>query len=164
MATDVKTVAYYIVSETAGVGSQGYGLYRREVDRAVTRYADSMGNTDALNAQGVLLAPEVIAVEYRYFDGTEWSSEWDSDERQGLPMAVEIAIALVTDDDPIASALPSSLFDVAGIRQPGYAVYRLLVYVPAGMPSSEDSTGSSASTSGSSSTGSSGGSQTGAGT
>jgi hypothetical protein len=38
--------------------------------------------------------PEVVGVEFRYFDGQGWSDEWNSLTRKSLPMAVEVVLRL----------------------------------------------------------------------
>jgi len=42
--------------------------------------------------ESVLRVPEVIGVEFRYYDGQGWSDEWNSLTRKSLPMAVEIVL------------------------------------------------------------------------
>jgi len=42
----------------------------------------------------VLRVPEVVGVEFRYFDGSTWSSEWNSLTRKSLPIAVEIMLRI----------------------------------------------------------------------
>jgi prepilin-type N-terminal cleavage/methylation domain-containing protein len=34
--------------------------------------------------------PEILAVEFHYFDGSQWVDEWDSRARRSLPAAVEV--------------------------------------------------------------------------
>jgi hypothetical protein len=43
------------------------------------------------------LAPEVISLEFRYFDGDSWSPWWDSGQRKALPVAVEVLLYLRSD-------------------------------------------------------------------
>lgn len=110
LATDIKTVGYYVQAlRTDGIQdplgslkpidgtnstSQGTGgLVRRSVDRAITQYAYQQSQSDALMRTGQLLAPEVIAIEFQYFDGAMWQTEWDS-STQGLPRVVKITIAV----------------------------------------------------------------------
>jgi hypothetical protein len=103
--SDTKTVSYYIqapqlngiqdpLSSAAGVGvmSNG-GLVRRSLDRAITRWAFEQGQTDQVSTTGQLLASEIIAISFSYFDGVEWTTTWDS-SAQGLPWAIQITIAM----------------------------------------------------------------------
>ena len=43
---------------------------------------------------GVDEIPEVTNFRLRYFDGTAWTSSWDSDSRDGIPIAVEVHFEL----------------------------------------------------------------------
>jgi len=145
MVSDVKTVAYFVIGAgESNVGSLGVlsttaegGLVRREMDRAVTRYAAEQGTLNLADQPGELLAPEVALLEFRYYDGTQWVSEWDSASLGGLPLAVEVAIALVPDPALEDTVAAGSLFDVIGIEQENYSVYRLLVQLPAALPPTE---------------------------
>ena len=38
--------------------------------------------------------PEVVALEFRYFDGQDWTDAWDSRSRRSLPTAVEVSYQL----------------------------------------------------------------------
>jgi Tfp pilus assembly protein PilV len=40
----------------------------------------------------VTYVPEVVGIEFRYFDGSSWSSGWDSHQRRALPVAVEVMV------------------------------------------------------------------------
>ncbi|MFH1267157.1 MAG: prepilin-type N-terminal cleavage/methylation domain-containing protein [Planctomycetota bacterium] len=42
----------------------------------------------------VIWAPEVVALEFRYFDGNGWSGQWNSLARKSLPVAVEVTLQL----------------------------------------------------------------------
>ncbi len=42
--------------------------------------------------------PEIAAVSFRYFDGTQWHAHWDSQLEQRWPAAVDVAIRFVRDD------------------------------------------------------------------
>jgi prepilin-type N-terminal cleavage/methylation domain-containing protein len=126
--SDVKTVAYYIAPTTAD--SPG-GLVRRELDRATARWASENNNLDSLNQNEKVLAEEVRYIEFRYHDGNQWLSEWDSEELAGLPLAVEIAIRVAPpyetseqlDEDAQLEALER------------IKTYRLLVHLPDRRPS-----------------------------
>ena len=102
--SDVKTVTYFmrmanmqLVTRKASIFEDEdgeSGLMRRRLDRAVTNYAASVGNIDGLINEAELMAPEIKAIEFRYFDGLQWLPEWDTDMMQGLPVAVEITVLL----------------------------------------------------------------------
>jgi hypothetical protein len=54
-----------------------------------------------LNQTGDLIAPEILANEFAYWDGITWLTEWNSDQYAELPLAIQV---LLTMDDPIATA------------------------------------------------------------
>jgi len=142
--SDVKTVAYYVVAPTdtayAPVDAENRsGLVRRELDRAVTSWADQQGRLMDMELDLEPIAPEVSAIEFRYFDGGQWLDEWDSIDRGGLPVAVEIAIAILPPHhtDTWFSSWPTSdrQSDAESVQP---VVYRLLVRLPAAEPTDED--------------------------
>jgi hypothetical protein len=154
---DVKTVAYYLrtggetPTATAGTGSSAAsnspGLVRRELGRAVASYAALNGGGDSSDT-GQVLAPEVNRLEFRYFDGTEWATEWDSSLRNGLPMAVEIIIGI----DPNAGADPHTgdtpVAWNAAEPDPPETTYRLVVRLPMAEPTSTSTSTSTGDTGG----------------
>ena len=82
--SDVKTVTYYVQPEgSTGVADElragspsaagGGGLVRRSLDRAATTYAATTGSLAALTQTGDVLAPEVLGIEFRYWDGITWN-------------------------------------------------------------------------------------------
>lgn len=163
LPSDVKTVAYYLQAYAApaddstsdpatglGLGDSvtsssnaaqgaGSGLVRRALDRAATQYAVETADTSRLDRVGELLAPEVVALEFRYFDGQQWQMTWDSEAAGGLPVAVEVAIAIADQrkdrqaDEP---AGPASLADAQ--QQPRLHVYRQVIRIPSGEPTFDE--------------------------
>jgi hypothetical protein len=173
--SDVKTVTYFVQSMSSAMESpieqplenlsdpnaNGTGLVRRVLDRSVTLWAISNGNYTGLQNSGEVIAPEVAAIEFQYFDGLEWLTEWDSEVEKKLPVAVLVTLALQPPGaTPDASIVPSALTPetMGSLR-----LYRTLVYLPAGGQSaSEESTSvPSEPTSDPSSTGGSSGESTG---
>ena len=110
LPSDIKTVAYYLLSEesAAAAGSslnvagsvipsasgRGQGLMRTELDRAVMLYSESSGQPESLYDSGRLLAKEIVGLGFRYHDGTTWAQQWDSKTDGGLPRAIEITLVL----------------------------------------------------------------------
>ena len=106
--SDIKSVAYYVQTgddqalPAAGLygpsatasGMVESGLVRRALDRSVTQYATEMGGGDMLLTAGDVVAPEVVSIEFMYFDGLEWLTEWDSEQMKALPMAVKVMIVM----------------------------------------------------------------------
>lgn len=134
--SDVKTVSYYLLSDTtnnsAGAMASGTGqagLVRRQLDRAVTRWAADNGDLDRVDTSGENIAPEVVWLEFSYFDGTEWLLEWDSDEIGGLPLAVEIVIGIAPAKSSTQTSTTGLLTDTSAANEE-ISVYRLVVHLP----------------------------------
>lgn len=142
--SDVKTVSWYVmprtvIEDTEGLApspvsfgatdfSQG-GLVRRELDRAVTAYAAQNGG-DQLQQAAELLAPEVVSVEFSYFDGTAWATFWDSQARGGLPFAVQVRIGIQKAYQPEGDLSDLNSFDPNG----GISYYSTTVHIPTAIP------------------------------
>lgn len=153
MPSDVKTVGYYVqsprtdgVQDSLGQLSQeaaslngaamttpNGGLVRRSVDRAVTQYAYENGQSSQLLRTGELIAPEVIALEFQYFDGTTWQAQWDGSQ-QGLPHVVKITIAMQRDSrakaNPLSPGLAISSISTAMKQEYGIEVYSTNTIIP----------------------------------
>ncbi len=141
---EIRSVSYYLVGGAsaapggtmpssaallpAGAAGTAGGLVRRELNRASALYAANAGTTlDATRYERVL-APEVVLLEFRYYDGTGWVTQWDSSTQGGLPVAVEIVLGLVRPGSLTADgALPS-----VGISLEADEIrfYRRVVYLP----------------------------------
>lgn len=80
------------VLTTMNTGPQG--LARLAGDRMAIDYADAESDLEVLAAAATLLAPEIVSLQFRYFDGLQWQTEWDSVSAQKLPNAVEITLGL----------------------------------------------------------------------
>jgi len=95
------------------------------------------------NDDKITWLPEVVSLEFRYFDGAEWSSTWNSIERRSLPAAVEVLLEFKA---PERSGRPSPprppqvqqeqqpmdllALDAASTRPPDTLPCRLLVHLP----------------------------------
>jgi hypothetical protein len=160
-----KTVLYYLGRDTGLmamddpqyqpeklIGSIGrsvdfnaplYGLFRRQLDRQAMQYAMQKGIEEEYEREDEPLAPEVEWIEFYYFDPTiellgkmgDWVEEWDMDERQMLPLAVQITVAIRRPD--FGRSLLS--FGSAGaVKEP--VIYSLVVPIPVSVdvPPAED--------------------------
>jgi prepilin-type N-terminal cleavage/methylation domain-containing protein len=134
--SDVKTVAYFVVRSESnalayaeGMANRS-GLVRCEMDRAVTSWAASAGTLEEMAADLEPIAPEVLAVEFEYFDGQEWFDEWDSDALGSLPVAVRIGIAL----DPAHRRNGGRGAPESAENEIEPVVYRMLVHLTASAP------------------------------
>jgi len=153
MPSDIKTIGYYVQSpRTDGVQDplatltqeqtsvQGTttaptngGLVRRSVDRAVTQYAYSMGLSDQLLRTGQIVSPDVLAVEFQYFDGTTWQIQWDGSQ-QGLPHVVKITIAMQRESfsksNPMAPGISLSSLTAAMMQEYGIEIFATNTIIP----------------------------------
>jgi prepilin-type N-terminal cleavage/methylation domain-containing protein len=154
--SDVKTVTYYVMSDQTGYASSGLeqglsladerdpsivgrGLVRRQLDRAVTQWAMTNGTTAGVVNAGEVLAPEVIGIEFAYFDGLEWRTEWDSETEGGSPMAIQIILAIASDG---AAGMPAATDLAGGIQvttEGNVRYYHVVVHVPTAIPLEETS-------------------------
>jgi hypothetical protein len=98
--------------------------------------SDAQRLRDSIEATN--LAPEVVSLGFRYFDGHVWSPWWDSRERKTLPVAVEVLLYLRTDVE--GTRRPPSTGDVAdgarSRREPEGHRVRMVVHLPASAPQS----------------------------
>ena len=141
--SEVKTVAYYVRSDTTmsvgvsptigatntngepGLGPPTTGLVRRSLSRAVTEWASQNAAGLSLQQSEKIWAPEVLSLEFHYFDGTDWVYEWDSGE-QGLPIAVEIYLTLRPRNQQVSSPFGNRVPATAQMPR----IYRLVVRLP----------------------------------
>jgi prepilin-type N-terminal cleavage/methylation domain-containing protein len=146
----VKTITYYMAANTVNA-SGASGLMRRELDRWQAAWLAAQGELADAGSEVLPLAPEVIDIEFHYYDGTEWVEEWDMSERSGLPMAVEVVLAIAR-PQAVAGLFASDASNAA--TQP--RIYRITVCLPMGEPTTlttTDSTSSSSTTTTGSGTG-----------
>lgn len=83
----------------------------------------------------VIWAPEVVRLDFRYFDGSGWASQWNSLTRKSLPVAVEVTMQLQrvgkqeprvpVDSEEVAEGLATGL-----AATPSGPLYRLLIDLP----------------------------------
>ena len=98
IVSGIKTVAYSLAADTGVASTTGEykgGLLRRELDHAVTRWAEDAGTLSTADLELEPIAPEVTDVEFLYFDGSEWVDSWNSSEMVGLPTAVHISLGIM---------------------------------------------------------------------
>lgn len=140
--SDVKTVAYYCINsgmqptvgyQRGSIATASSGLVRRVLDRAVTLYAADSGNVMALQQLGDVIAPEVLGIEFEYFDGTAWLIEWDSEQMGGLPVAIRITLMVATPERP-DTAFSATSFRATATSSLPYQVYSLVVRIPTAKP------------------------------
>jgi hypothetical protein len=147
--SDVKTVAYSLgnpggASPTergdASPGAQ-VGLYRREVDRAAYTCAMQQGQAALLNQSASLLAPEVVNMQFTYYDGKTDSDTWDSNTNGKLPTAVKVTIMIRRAAGKSSPAVASMAADNSA-----FAVYEMLIDLPNAPTQSGQSAGGTTTT------------------
>jgi hypothetical protein len=128
--SDLATVAYFVSGSATGTLQQSVsrpGLARLEGDRLAMAMADQQQNVGALAARTEILAAEVTAVRFMYFDGFRWCPTWDSSVYGGLPKAIDVEIAM----QPTAgSSRPGLQGTAAGTA----TVYKLVIAIPLAKP------------------------------
>jgi hypothetical protein len=177
--SDLKTVRYFIrpgqqvergsVAATSldpAAQLQAGGLVRQEIPRNMRVWAEQSGNTAVLDSGQVLLAPEVVHIEFRYFDGTQVVEYWDMRERNALPVAIEVKLWIAPASD--AQDASTNRFNSTSLNTAHQ--YQQTVYLPMSQVASSTSgmggaggmstgSGTGMSSSGSSTSGGSGFSQ-----
>jgi hypothetical protein len=138
--SDLKTVRYFVrPGEQVDSGSvaatplapdlqhRAGGLVRQEIPRATRQFAEQIGEPALLESGQSLIAPEVVHLEFRYFDGQQVVDLWDMNEMQMLPLAIEVRIWLAPPDESGARAV--SQLSAAALA--GWArEYCQIVYLP----------------------------------
>jgi len=140
--SDIKTVSYFVQppgtggvidplsqvtdGDTAASLNSNGGLVRRQLDRLATKYALESGNMTMLNMTGDLLAPEVLAIEFAYWDGFLWQIKWNSDMMGALPLAIQIRLTIGPPGSDAAD------FDPTGETNTDIRVFQQTVRLPMG--------------------------------
>jgi hypothetical protein len=138
-AADLKSVHYYVrPGATVEPGSAAVtslspeaqarlgGLVRQEVPRQMRVMAEQTGNSALLDAGASLVAPEVVAIQFRYYNGSEISEDWDMTETKSLPIAVEVTVWLAASSD---GEIAPTMYDSTTLANNARA-YRQTVYLP----------------------------------
>ena len=121
--SDVKTITYYVQPPgtvggiidpiqqylaDAGMNrpESGGGLIRRQLDRSANNYATDTGGIAGLLMTGEMIAGEVTAISFEYFDGTLWQITWNSDQMEQMPKAIRIRMSIggAPGDDNVPAA------------------------------------------------------------
>jgi prepilin-type N-terminal cleavage/methylation domain-containing protein len=106
------------------------GLVRLQMDRIAAKLALDWGEQGYANEK--LLAPEVVQLEFSYFDGTQWLTEWDSETDGALPVAVEVTIGLIPIRDGL-SRTKAKEFEGTTVEQaaedPDLSAYRETIFL-----------------------------------
>jgi hypothetical protein len=131
--SDIKSIAYFFSEADGGIESElefstaaKGGLYRREVDRAVAAYVSEPREMSSPDNFTKLVSPEIAEIEFRYFDGNEWRSAWNSVEEGGFPLAIEVTIVI----DPARTSRNNLTYSYKGFDQQNMEMFRTVIHLP----------------------------------
>jgi len=110
-----------------GLETDRHGLFRRELDRAVSLYAQEEGMVEEFDESLPPLAVEIDSIEFLYYDGASWLSEWDTEANEGLPVAVRVAVAVRKAKPTNPRASDWSTFNE---EEEPPSVYSMIVMIP----------------------------------
>lgn len=104
VSSDLQSIAYFMLgsnstlaqqltsSLSSPLGKQATGLARMQGDRMAMQAADETGDLSSMASGVKVLAPEVAAISFEYFDGVSWTTSWDSGTTNSIPNAIRITI------------------------------------------------------------------------
>ena len=81
-----------VLPDTIDSRSQILGLARVQGDAMVMQMAQDAADNSVLAESAQLLAPEVVSIEFAYYENGEVYESWDTREYNRLPQAVEIKL------------------------------------------------------------------------
>ncbi|MHC4779484.1 MAG: type II secretion system protein GspJ [Planctomycetota bacterium] len=84
--SDMLQIEYYIGADPE---EEGQGLIRR-----VNACLNSTASQEEDVWESILIAEEVLGLDFRWFDGEGWQDEWDTETTEGYPEAVEVTLTL----------------------------------------------------------------------
>ncbi|MCP4175171.1 MAG: hypothetical protein GY758_30860 [Fuerstiella sp.] len=119
----------FAASNATLVSGPSTGLARMQGDLIGLSTAINQGDMDMQLAATELLAPEVVALRYEYFDGVDYLTEWDSTAQNAMPLAIviELTLTVVQDEND-----DRNLAETMGALQD--TVHRLVVPIPVSTP------------------------------
>ncbi len=120
--SDLRDVTYSFFRP----GSTPSGLVRTEGDRMAVEVVEAGGGTAPQISGMQVLAPEVVALSFRYLDGQTWLEMWDSETNGRIPRAIEVQFAF-----PPPRQKPS-LFNTAVSRSTDS--FRAVILIPVSDP------------------------------
>jgi prepilin-type N-terminal cleavage/methylation domain-containing protein len=163
--SDLKSVRYFIRegdrTDATGLAATALehesqesagGLVRQEIPRPARLFAEQNANSAVLESGQVLIAPEVVHIEFRYFDGEQILELWDMVEERSLPLAVDVRIWLISPGEAMSAAAATDAESLLSTARE----YRQTVFLPmAELSQTAAASGASGSSAASSTTGSS---------
>ncbi|MCC9658218.1 prepilin-type cleavage/methylation domain-containing protein [Rhodopirellula sp. JC737] len=151
--SDIKTISYFVqmagsygvpdklytlaasdenaAAVAANSATAGGGLVRRQLDRAIGVQALSTGGSSRLEQTGEVIAPEVVAIQFEYYDGIDWLPQYSTDETGYLPLAIRVRLQLASPsnaDQATPNPVTNSLAASEG------RVFTHVIYLPMSFP------------------------------
>ncbi|HIK94446.1 MAG TPA: hypothetical protein EYG03_21080 [Planctomycetes bacterium] len=116
-------------ASNATLSGPSEGLARMQGDLIGLSTAINQGDMGMQLAATALLAPEVAALKFEYFDGVDYLTEWDSTAQNAMPLAIiiELTLTVVQDEND-----DRNLAETVGALQD--TVHRLVVPIPVCTP------------------------------
>lgn len=122
-----------ITSMAADAQYRGAGLVRQEVDRAQRLWAEQSNDLSILESGQRLIAPEVVGMQFRYFDGSEVLEYWDTQTMGRLPLAVEVRLWLA--EPEVANSVQVATMGSQGVLA-NAREFRQTIFLPTAQPPS----------------------------
>ena len=112
----------------------GYsGLYRQQTPTPAWLYQANESGVSLSSVAQVepeLLAPEVLSLQFRYFDGEQLLDSWDSAVQEGLPVAIEIRMTVLKEPYDLARDTSSQEREVILQSSENSVEFSLFVMLP----------------------------------
>ena len=112
--SDLASVTYFLADASSGglsaaiaqqtpsgsSTSEGIvGLARVEGDRLSIEQAGDQAAVESLSTTQTEVVPEIVSIEFAYWDGLEWLDSWDSNSSGTLPSAIGITLEIDATSD-----------------------------------------------------------------
>lgn len=142
-SSDMMMIRYFVaesgaggiaseIAQREGMGGQSgsVGLIRMTGDLYGLSMAIMEGEEQSQISATTIQAPEVTRIRFQYFDGAAWVTEWNSNDLNMMPLAVEVILTLQT-ADPLDPTAPSRDKDPTRL---GETSHRMVVSLPVAKP------------------------------
>jgi len=94
------------VSQTRPTVTEGFNQFSPVEQQADSGQTDlsltldqSLFETPDFGGKDTTVVPEVVDIQFRYFDGQQWQNSWNSLQNGKLPLAVEVTFQLLSDQE-----------------------------------------------------------------
>ena len=112
----------------------GYaGLYRQQTPTPAWIYqasATGVSLSSVAQVEPELLAPEVLTLEFSYFDGNELFDSWDTAQQESLPVGIEIRLTILAEPYELARTATTQERELMRQNAENAIQYKLFVLIP----------------------------------